>query len=179
MNNNILQMEVAARRVVWLSSENNDIAGPTGANSPIENKAKNDALSNGRSPEIFPDYLAQAHERMAHALALTLNLGEPDDWARFGLAVRVHLTIFERAALAVAALRSLPDDCALDTAAAALGAVGAPLPSFLGRMDEARHWANLASRGELKAYALASFEAMAPKDRAKFLHHVRTLEVAA
>ena len=63
--------------------------------------------------------------------------------------------------------------------AASIGSAGAPLPPFLGGMDEARSWASYASRFELKAYALASFEAMSAKDQAAFFQHISEMEVAA
>lgn len=49
---------------------------------------------------------------------------------------------------------------------------GASIPAFSGIMAEARDWAAWASRAELKAYALASFEAMGPRDQAAFLAHI-------
>ena len=77
-----------------------------------------------------------------------------------------------RVVLAFAALASLdPDDAAL-TAEAVIGAAGSPLPTFLAPLDDARFWASLANRQELKAYALASYEAMRPGDQAAFLRYV-------
>ncbi len=49
---------------------------------------------------------------------------------------------------------------------------GEPLPAFGWIMAEAREWAAWASRAERKAYALASFEAMAARDQAAFLAHL-------
>ena len=68
-----------------------------------------------------------------------------------------------------------PDD-AVNIMAAALGdlVVGQPLPPFTGFMSEAAHWADLASGPELKAYFLATFEAMTPRDRIAFLAYVTT-----
>jgi hypothetical protein len=37
----------------------------------------------------------------------------------------------------------------------------------------------MASRRELKAYALAAFGAMGPKDQAAFFQHINAVEVAA
>jgi hypothetical protein len=64
-------------------------------------------------------------------------------------------------------------------AAASIGSAGYPLPAFLGCMDESRWWASCASRSELKAFALASLEAMTAQDRAAFFKHISELEVAA
>ena len=60
----------------------------------------------------------------------------------------------------------------LDAALASLS-MGSPMPVFLSAMDDARWWASYASPAELKAYALACFEAMAPKVQSAFLSHVQ------
>ena len=39
-------------------------------------------------------------------------------------------------------------------------------------MDWARRWAEIASRAERKAYALACYEALAPADQAAFLGYI-------
>lgn len=57
----------------------------------------------------------------------------------------------------------------------------AGVPDFAIRNDEwlwARRWAEIASRAERKAYCLATFNALAPEDQARFLAHVGQ-EVAA
>ena len=169
---------MAARRVVGVSSENSDIICPTGANSPIENKAKNDALSNGNSPESFPDYFAPAHALMCRMLGYCLTLETPDAWKGFSFVASLRLTPNERAALAFAALNSLEPDEAEMTAAAVVGSAGAPLPPFLGGMDEARLWASYATLSELKAYTLAAFEAMQAKDQAAFLAYAMGAKAA-
>ncbi len=43
-------------------------------------------------------------------------------------------------------------------------------------MRAARSWAEAASVDELKAYALAAFEAMTPQDQAKFWFHISEVE---
>jgi len=65
-----------------------------------------------------------------------------------------------------------PQD-ACEIMAAALEDLGSPLPVLLSAMDDARWWASFATPNELKAYALACFEAMCPKVRAAFLGHVQ------
>lgn len=116
---------------------------------------------------------------MSRMLGYCLTLGTADAWSDFSFVAAVRLSETERAALAFAALNSLDLDQAEATAVASIGCAGAPLPPFLGGMDEARFWASYASRSELKAYALASFEAMSAKDRAAFCRHIREMEVAA
>ena len=47
---------------------------------------------------------------------------------------------------------------------------GWPIPAFMGRvMSEASFWADMASRTELKAYALACYRRMPPEDRIAFI----------
>lgn len=46
-------------------------------------------------------------------------------------------------------------------------------------MKAARDWAESASRNDLKAYALAAFEAMTAEDRAAFVQHISKVEKAA
>lgn len=116
---------------------------------------------------------------MSRMLGYTLHLDEPEAWGGFSTVCRARLTLFERTGLAAAALGSLPAPHAFDVASAALGAAGGPLPAFLGGMDDARFWAGIASPQELKVYALACFEAMAPRDQAAFFRHISAIEVVA
>jgi len=79
-----------------------------------------------------------------------------------------------RAAIAWGALRELdPDDAAM-VAAHFLpnDGAGPPIPAFDGVMQEASHWANVASRSELDAYALACVTRMAPARQSAFLAYV-------
>ena len=128
---------------------------------------------------MFARLIKDQHKRMSRMLGYTLFISDPEAWGGFSTVCRARLTVFERAALAVAALRSLPDTYALDTAAAVMGAAGEPLPAFLGGMEDARSWASFATPSELKAYGLACFEAMAPRDKAAFFRQISTVEVTA
>lgn len=124
-------------------------------------------------------YMHPNHKRMSKVLGYCLVLGDPDAWGGFSVVARARMTHEERAALVVAALGSLPYQHALETVATVFGAAGDPLPPFLGGMEDARHWAGWASPNELKAYALAAFEAMPTQDRAAFFRHISTIEVTA
>lgn len=108
-----------------------------------------------------------------------LTLGNADAWSDFSFVAAVRLSETERAGLACSALNSLGADHAEMAAAASIGSAGAPLPPFLGGMGDARFWASYASRSELKAYALAAFEAMSAGDQAGFLDHINKTEAAA
>ncbi len=139
---------------------------PTLATTPIENTAEKAELSSAKTTRI-------SHERVVRMLGYCLTLGTAEAWAGFSLVAAVRLDATERAALGFATLNSLDADQARMTAAAALDAAGAPLPAFLGHMDEAQFWASLASPAELEAYCLASFRRMAPARQAAFLRFVQ------
>ncbi|MEM8823159.1 MAG: hypothetical protein AAGF30_06075 [Pseudomonadota bacterium] len=116
---------------------------------------------------------------MSRMLGYCLTVDAPDTWADFSFVASIRLSQTERAGLAFSALNSLRSNHAKMTAAASIGAAGQPLPAFLGGIDEARFWASCANRSELKAYALAAFEAMSPRDKAAFFKHINEMEVAA
>ena len=170
---------MAARRVVSVSGENKNIGCPTDPNSPSDNKVENPALSNHRKRSSLSNFMRPAHKRMSRMLGYCLTLGTANAWSDFAQVAAIRLTEIERASLAFAMLRSLSPASAELTAGAALGAAGAPLPPFLGGMDEARVWASWASRAELKTHTLAGFEEMSLADQAAFFQHISELEVAA
>ena len=143
------------------------LVGATGAIGNDQAITPKDYRKPGRSAMSL--YAKDRHQRAAKMLGYALT--NPELWAATGLVWAVRLTPNERAALAFAALNSLEPDDAERTAAAAIGSAGAPLPPFLGGMDEARFWASYATRAELKAYTLAAFEAMQAKDQAAFLDY--------
>lgn len=84
----------------------------------------------------------------------------------------------KRAEAATALCRSIAqcdrDDAVLILSAALVDlSMGAPLPVWLSALDDARWWASLATEIELKAFLLASFEALRPTARRAFLVHVQ------
>jgi len=115
---------------------------------------------------------------MSRMLGYCLTLGGADAWAGFSVVAAARMAETERAALAFAALNSLDQEHAEMTAAASLSSAGAPLPPFLGGMDDARFWASWASRSELKTHALAAYEAMSAKDQLAFYRHISEVEIA-
>ena len=136
-------------------------------------------LTKGATAHKIGERIKPGHKTMARALGFALTVGEADAWAAFSVIAAARLTPLERVSLAFATLDSLPDDIASDTAAARLGAAGEPLPAFVGGMIDARNWAGWATQDELKAYALAAFEAMPPADQAAFFRHINEIEIAA
>lgn len=119
------------------------------------------------------------HKRMSRMLGYCLTLGTADAWSGFSFVAAERLSETERAALAFSTLNSLELDHAEMTAVAVLGLANGPIPSLLGGMDEARFWASCAARSELKAHALAAYEAMTSTDQAAFIRHITSREVAA
>lgn len=141
-------------------------------NPTIETIAKNSDLVNSESDVSQHFSFASTHFRLASQLLACLTISGGDVWSEFTQEVQSLLLDFERYALAEAALRALPINDALAVSLEVIGAAGRPMPACLGGMSTARNWAQAATRAELKAYALASFEAMPPGDQAAFLDHI-------
>lgn len=119
------------------------------------------------------------HKRMARVMGYALVLHDADAWLGFAKVATARMSEEERAALAIAALLSLPparaEQCAADVLQPALD----PLPAFLGGMEDARHWASYASTAELKAYALAAHDALTVRDQIAFRQHISEVDIAA
>lgn len=136
------------------------------------------APSRNRRASNFGSFIKDRHKRASRMLGYALTLNDAKAWegASFVFAVRLHQG--ELSGLAFAALRALepePRQAVFDLAHwGYTEGAGPPLPPWFNVMDDAHWWASYASRHELKAYALASFEAMTPRDRAAFLAHVTT-----
>ncbi|WP_321830671.1 hypothetical protein [Thalassovita sp.] len=113
-------------------------------------------------------------------MGYTLTLGSYDAWRGFSLVAMARMTTEERAALAWAALRSLDtlEQAELVTESV-LKFAGHPMPPFLSPMEDARAWASFASLRERKAYALAAYEALPPRDQMAFRKHISEVEIAA
>lgn len=112
-------------------------------------------------------------------LGYCLAIGTEEAWAGFRFVAMARLEEVEAAQLAYFTLSSLHPENIAKIAKLAIGSAGSPAPAFLGGMEDARTWAAWASRDELKAYALAAFEAMSPRDQAAFFHHISNVEIAA
>ncbi len=160
------------------------LAGATGAaceaaNFRVPYYGNAGGASNRKSGNLVARVMAPQHRQMSRLLGYSLLLGTTNAWHGFGLVAAARLTAHERAFMAAVLLATLDAETVEDIAATAVGAAGGPMPPFLGAMEGARSWASLASRAELKAYALACFEAMAPKDQAAFYSHIGMVEVPA
>ncbi len=111
---------MAARRVVTVSSKNNGISRPTCKDTPFDIKVENPTLSNLRKRPIFAAFIKPVHKRASRMLGYALTLGSEAAWRQFCFVINVRLSPAERAALAFAALSSLDEDHAQQTAEAAL-----------------------------------------------------------
>lgn len=113
-------------------------------------------------------------------LGYALTLGDADAWAEFATIARARLTAEERAALAWAVLRSMdtPDQAEMVTEAVLKFADQPPMRNERA-VDDARWWASCASLQERKAYALAAYEALSPRDQMAFRNHISEVEIAS
>ena len=114
----------------------------------------------------FPNNINRAVHSLGRALLLGTSI---EHWQGVALIFRARLTPQERAALAVSALRSLEPSDAAQVFEFACPFADYPLPTVNNVMSSARWWASLADATELKGFAVASFEAMAPNEQAYFL----------
>lgn len=125
------------------------------------------------------DHMRPAYQSVATSIGYALTLEHPDAWQGLPVILRARLDERERGMMAYTSLRAMDADNAESVVRAAMGGADGPLPTFLAPMDDARFWASMANRLELKAYVLAAFEAMAQTDQAAFLDHVADRQVAA
>lgn len=97
---------------------------------------------------------------------------------RDGAIVESFAPSIRNRAIAATKLCDAIADCNRDDAVVILEAAlrdlsaGGPLPVFLSAMSDARWWASIAAPHELKAWALASYDAMRPQHQRMFLAHV-------
>lgn len=104
---------------------------------------------------------------------------DADNWLRLAEVWRNSLSKKQRAAIAYASISRLDTDDAAAVFATAHPHAGYPLPTLISAMGDARWWAGLASNSELKAYAVAVYEALPPKDKATFLSWASSVERSA
>lgn len=135
----------------------------------LENSQPHNTPKTGRS--AMSKYAKDGHKRIARLVGYALTLDEADAWWTLSALMRAHLTVAERASLALMALKSLDPDDALQAVEAAFSGAGQPIAPLFGFMDQAAHWADMADPHEVEAYALASFNAMTPKRQAAFLSY--------
>lgn len=162
------------------TKENAAAAGPRNGVETSEKKrlSASDHTSK-RKPSAMAEFGHPDHKGAARMLGFALACRDFEGWRNFSDFSALALSEAERASLSWAALRSLDAGHAEAVASCILSATGAPLPTFLAPMDDARWWASVASRAELKAYALSAFEALPQSDQRAFIRHITEVEIAA
>lgn len=112
----------------------------------------------------------ERHQRLAQALYVALTY---DEWIRVSESASADLTPRETYCAAAALIASMNTYDAYELLRSFRTAVGAPANvAFETPMKDARHWAEMANRDELKCYAMACWESMEQRDRDAFLKKV-------
>ena len=148
-----------------------------GADQDVKRVKFRDEVSPIIAAEAMQIFLKKSHERAARVIGYALTLDSSSGWTAAGAILAARLTRQERGSLAYAALWSMEAADAELVARVALRGAGMPGAPFLGTMDEAESWADLATVQERKAYALACYIRLSERDRAAFLAHVQGVMV--
>ena len=129
---------------------------------------------------ILKKHMPEPIKRVARMVGYCLLAGESaDNWHGLSVVLSARTTLQQRVAMAWAVLRSLPPETVNDVASTVLpDRTSPPIPPFLGHMDEAAFWADMAEPEALDAYCLASFNRMSPGRQAAFLDFVQVRAVA-
>ncbi|MCK0102535.1 hypothetical protein [Pseudohalocynthiibacter sp. F2068] len=137
--------------------------------------------SNTHSPSCTPLpgrstmslYGKDDHKRVSKMLGYALTLGDERAWTDASVVFQARLTPTECGRAAAAFLLALDEDQAGEVAGMFLHGAGMPQSPLFSPMDQASHWADMASTGERKAHCLASYNRLSPQDQAAFLQHVK------
>lgn len=113
--------------------------------------------------------IKKPHLTASRVLGYALTLGDAEAWQGNSAVWTAQLSVEERIAIGRSALRGLD----IPDVKAALQVAGAPLPPFLGPLEEALAWARFASADEINAYAFASFNALSAAGRRDFVQYAR------
>ncbi len=114
-----------------------------------------------------------AYQSVATSICYALTLENPDAWQGLPVILRARLDERERGMLAYMSLRSMDADNAAAVAGAFVGGAGMPGAPLFNHMDQAVFWADMAEPAELDAYALASFNRMAPARQTAFINFIQ------
>lgn len=121
------------------------------------------------------------HQRALLAMETALKLHpQTDAWRDLEHVLRARLTPIERACLLASVIPANEPELLIEVfdavapVARVIDCTGAGMPGLPmeGKAEEAAFWADLAEPVELRAYCLATFKRMSPKDKADFLSHV-------
>lgn len=135
-----------------------------------------------RPTSAMSRWASPKHKAAARSFGYALTLGDAEAWHGLAVVLLSRLTLQERVSLAYASLLTI-DSVDLQSIIEAVtgdagNGVGAPIPAFDSVMAEASFWADMADPIELDAYALASFNRMAPHRQSAFLEFIRERAVA-
>ena len=118
------------------------------------------------------DHLSDSHLRASRMLARALHAKDAEIWIDADTVWRATLSDAERASLAYSVLKSLDPDHQRFVVETVCQVMGMPLPPLLDAAHEAGSWAAFADEEQLRATALACFNAMSASDQSAFLSHV-------
>lgn len=149
-----LDRRTVTKRPVDIIEESNGLANENPGATAIATGEKQDI----EALQLRANDSAETEPRHAHSSDETPKGDEPLSPAYTALVENAFASL----------VRLQPDDAEL-TAQAAIEHAGSPLPPFLAPMSDARFWASMASRAELKAYCWAAWEALSQRDQAAFL----------
>lgn len=122
---------------------------------------------------ILKKHMPDAYRRVARTVGYALLLGDIHSLHGLTVVLTSRLTARERVSMAWAVLRSLTHDQMVSVTETVLPDDNArPVAPLFNHMDEAAFWADMADPDALDAYALASFNRMAPARQAAFLDFV-------
>jgi hypothetical protein len=119
------------------------------------------------------NHMRPGYQSVAKSIGYALTLEHPDAWQGLPVILRARLDERERGMMAYTSLRAMDADNAAAVARAFLGGSGMPGAPLFNHMDEAAFWADMAEPAELDAYALASFNRMAPARQTAFLNFIQ------
>jgi hypothetical protein len=114
-----------------------------------------------------------AYRAVARSICDALTLEHPDAWAGLQMILWACLDERERGMLAYVAMYAMDAENVAKVADALTNGAGMPGAPFFNHMDEAAFWSDMAEPAELDAYALASFNRMAPARQAAFLNFIQ------
>jgi hypothetical protein len=157
---------------VGLTNQQKTSVETIGEKKPLTN------LSTAVAPKENPDALAGANGAMTYVDHKDQQLINTPKQPHFAseypdLASRYGDDLEARIITALNALSDLEPWQAEMAAAKVLNAADAPIPPFLGGMDEARFWASIATPSEIDCYAAACFEVMPAARQSAFLGFVQ------
>jgi hypothetical protein len=119
------------------------------------------------------EHMHPAYQSVAKSICCALTLQHPDAWQGLPVILTACLDERERAMLAYMTLRAMDAESVAAVSGAFMGRAGMPGAPLFNHMDQAAFWADMAESAELDAYALASFNRMAPARQAAFLNFIQ------